>query len=107
MQEDPPMNLIWIMEETYPKFIILESKEELALTKLSPFIIQKTISSIISPKLVKNLKNRTILTEVSAKKQAEILLKLRIFLSISINTYPHERLNTSRGAGQRLISAQS
>ena len=34
------------LEETYSKFIALESKEFL-LTKLSPFIIEKAISSII------------------------------------------------------------
>ena len=35
-------------EEKYPKFIELESKEELGITKLSPFIIEKIISLIIT-----------------------------------------------------------
>ena len=63
-------------EEQYPKFIVLQS-EKLPLTKLSPFIIEKNVSSIIS---VKNLKR-----------------KLKKFHNININTYPHEKLNTSRG----------
>ena len=42
-------------KEIFPKFIILESKE-LPLTKLSPFIIEKTISSIIIPKSTKTFK---------------------------------------------------
>ena len=57
-------------DEPYPRFIILESKE-----KLSPFIIEKSISALITPKTVKNLKNGTILIEVTEKKQAEIILK--------------------------------
>ena len=39
-------------EQQYPKFIILQSKE-LPLTKSSPFIIEKNISSIITPILIK------------------------------------------------------
>ena len=61
-------------DEPYPRFIILESKEKLPLTKLSPFIIEKSISALIIPKTVKNLKNGTILIEVTGKK-AEIILK--------------------------------
>ena len=62
-------------DEPYPRFIILESKEKLPLTKISPFIIEKCISALISPKTVKNLKNGTILLEVTEKNQAEIILK--------------------------------
>ena len=60
-------------DEPYPRFIILESKEKLPLTKTSPFIIEKSISALITPKTIKNLKNGTILIEVTEKKQAEIL----------------------------------
>ena len=42
-------------KEQYPKFTVLQSKE-LPLTKLLPFNINKIISSIITPILVKNLK---------------------------------------------------
>ena len=55
-------------DEPYPRFIILESKEKLPLIKLSPFIIEKSISALITPKTVKNLKNGTILVEVTEKK---------------------------------------
>ena len=44
-------------EPQYSKFIVLQSKE-LPLTKLSPFIIEETILSIITSILVKNLKNK-------------------------------------------------
>ena len=84
-------------DEPYPRFIILESKEKLPLTKISPFIIEKCISALISPKTVKNLKNGTILIEVTGKKQAEIILKQKKIHNIDIKAYPHERLNTSKG----------
>ena len=45
-------------DESYPRFIILESKEKLPLTKLSPFIIEKIISALITPKIVKKLEKR-------------------------------------------------
>ena len=84
-------------DEPYPRFIILESKEKLPLTKISPFMIEKCISALISPKTVKNLKNGTILIEVTGKKQAEIILKQKKIHNIDIKAYPHERLNTSKG----------
>ena len=86
-------------DEPYPRFIILESKEKLLLTKLSPFIIEKSISALITPKTIKkNLKNGTILIEVTEKKQAEIILKQKKKIhNIDIKAYTHVRLNTSKG----------
>ena len=59
-------------DEPYPRFIILESKEQPPLTKTSPFIIEKSILALITPKNVKKkkktLKNGTILIEVTEKK---------------------------------------
>ena len=56
-------------EEQYPRFILLQLKE-LPLKKLSLFIIEKKpISSIITPTLVKSLKNEIILIEVATKNK--------------------------------------
>ena len=79
------------------RFIILESKEKLPLTEISPFIIEKSISALITPKTVKNLKNGTILIEVAEKKTSwnNIKVKKKIH-NIDIKAYPHERLNTSK-----------
>ena len=55
-------------KSSFPKFIILESIEDTPLTKLSPFLIQKIISTNISPKTVKNLRNGTIMIETENKK---------------------------------------
>ena len=49
--------------------MILESLEDTPLTKLSPFLIQKIISTNTSPKTVKNLRNGTIMIETENKKQ--------------------------------------
>ena len=71
-------------DEPYPRFIILESKEQPPLTKTSPFVIEKSISALITPNIVKNLKNGTIPIEVTEKKQAEIILKQKKIHNIDI-----------------------
>ena len=38
----------------FPKFIAVKSTEDAPITKLSLFIIEKTLSSLIKPKSVKN-----------------------------------------------------
>ena len=48
---------------------MLELTEDTPLTKLSPFLIQKIISTTISPETVKNLQNGTIIIETENKKQ--------------------------------------
>ena len=81
----------------FPHFIVLESLEEKSLAKVSPFVIQKTLSGIVTPKSVKKLKNGTLLVEIDRKTYAENLLKLKTFFNIKIKSYPHTTLNTSRG----------
>ena len=83
-------------DEPYTRFIILESKEQPPLTKISPNITEKSISVLITPKTVKNLKNGTILIEVTEKKNWNIKVKKKIH-NIDIKAYPHQRLNTSKG----------
>ena len=56
------------LELPFPKFIILESIEDTPLTKLSPFLIQKIISTNIGPKTVKILRNGTIMIGTENKK---------------------------------------
>lgn len=52
---------------------------------------------MVNPNSVKNLKNGTILIEISNKKHVNILLKIKKFYNISVKAYPHKRLDTSRG----------
>lgn len=69
-----PRDHMWIMtrkqkmiNENFPRFIVLETISNRALTEISPFKIQKAISNIIIPKNVKKLPNGTLLVEVDKK----------------------------------------
>ena len=84
------------VESPFPRFITIESKSS-PITSLSLFIIEKVISSNITPKSVKKLKNDTLLVEVEKRKHADFLLKMTMFNNIAVKTYPHKSLNTSKG----------
>lgn len=84
-------------DTNFPRFIVLEATSNIPLTKMSPFIIQKVISSKITPKNVKKLRNGTILVEVQNKKQAKTLLQLQKLHETNIKAYPHQTLNYSKG----------
>lgn len=76
--------------------MVIESTEEKLITSLSPFVIEKSLSTTLMP-TVKNLKNRKLLTEINNKKQANIFLNMKEFYSIKIKVYPHRILNTLKG----------
>ena len=48
------------IETPFPRFIIIESTEK-PITNLAPFIIEKVISSNLTPIAVKRPKNQTLL----------------------------------------------
>ena len=73
----------------FPKYIVLESTENTPITKLSPFIIEKTVCSLIKPKSMKKLINNTLLVEVPKKTFSDLLLELRYFPNLKIKAYPH------------------
>ena len=81
---------------SFPRFIIIESTE-MPITNLSPFLIEKVISSNMSPVHVKKIKNQSLLVEVDKRKNADFLLKMTKFHTINIKTYPHKSLNISKG----------
>ena len=83
----------------YPRFLIIESTDpSRPLLKLSPFVIEKCISSIAtSPKSCQKLKSGALLVEMTNKVHVESLLKLKQFFSIPSQCKPHASLNTSRG----------
>ena len=81
---------------SFPRFIIIESTET-PITNLSPFLIEKVISSNMTPVHVKKLKNQTLLVEVDKRKNADFLLKMTKFHTINVKTYPHKSLNISKG----------
>ena len=48
----------------FPRFIVIESLEEVGLAKFSYFLIEKVISTRASPKTVKKTRNGNLLVEV-------------------------------------------
>ena len=81
-------------EAPFPRFIIIESKNA-PITSLSPFIIEKVISTNLTPFTVKRLKNQTLLVEVEKRKLADFLLKRQNFTICQ--DFPLESLNISKG----------
>ena len=67
------------------------------ITNLSPFLIEKVISSNMTPVYVKKLKNQTLLVEVDKRRNANFLLKMTKFHIINVKTYSHKSLNISKG----------
>ena len=82
----------------YLRFLIIESTDpSRPLSKLSPFVIEKGISSIAtSPKSCRKLKSGALLVEMTNKVHVESLLKLKQSFSIPSQCKPHASLNTSR-----------
>ena len=82
----------------YLRFLIIESTDySRPLSKLSPFVIEKCISSIAtSPKSCQKLKCGALLVEMTNKVHVESLLRLKQFFSIPSQCKPHASLNTSR-----------
>ena len=81
----------------FPRFIVIESLEEVCLAKFSPFLIEKVISTRASPKTVQKTRNGNLLVEVDSRRQAENMLKIKTFHTTKCRAYPHEKLNTSKG----------
>ena len=69
----------------FSRFIVLEAQDDSPLATLSPFLIEKIISSILQPKTVKKQKNVNLIVEVEKKKQQKVI------------AYTHQNLNTSKG----------
>jgi hypothetical protein len=84
---------------SFKPFLVIESLDpDKPITKLSPFVIEKTLSGILgTPKSVKKLKNESILVECNTKIQADNLLKNETFFGQRVNIHPHSALNSSRG----------
>ena len=81
----------------FPKFIELESMNKIPLKKLSPFLIEKVISSRAKFKSIKKIRNGNLLVKVTEKKHADSLLNMEKFHYYKYKAYPHERLNSCNG----------
>ena len=77
--------------------LYLNQIEETPITKLSPFLIQKTIEIHCKPINIKKAMNNTIIIQTTNQKQSEKILKWKQFGKLNIKTYPHPTLNFSKG----------
>ena len=96
--EMQPTTFTFKANENFPKFLVIQSKEEKQITSLSPFISEKQIESLIgTPKNVKILKNGTLLVETNRKSQSENLLKITKFFNLNVTVTEHKTLNSCKG----------
>ena len=71
--------------KNFYQFIQLESIEETPITKLSPFLIQKTKETHCKPINIKKAMNSTIIIQTTNQKQSEKILKWKQFGKLNIN----------------------
>ena len=83
--------------ENFYQFIVLESIEETPITRLSPFLIQKSIQTHCKPINIKKATNSTSIIQTTNQKQWEKILKWKQFGKLSTKTYLHPTLNFSKG----------
>ena len=85
--------------DTWPRFLILkDSTTEKTLSRLSPFVVSKTIKALAGePKSVKRLRDGSLLVEVLRKSHSDSLLKLTLFSDVPVSVTPHRSLNTKKG----------
>ena len=79
----------------FPRFIVIESLEEICLAKFSPFLVEKVIPTRACPKSVKKTRNGNLLVEVDSQRPTENI-KNKTFHTTKCRAYTHEKLNTSR-----------
>ena len=84
---------------SFPRFLLMEATDNKQhITKLSPFVIQKTVQSIIGTvDSIKKLKSDQLLIETHRKSISDKLLKLTHFSSLKVKVTPHQSLNSSKG----------
>lgn len=79
------------------RFFIIKPTQG-SFEKISPFLIQKTVNSMVgNVKNIKKLRSGDLLIEVANSSQAKNIKKLSHFQNIPVSVSPHTTLNFSRG----------
>ncbi|XP_041368572.1 uncharacterized protein LOC121382919 [Gigantopelta aegis] len=87
-----------ITSESWPRFLVISSSVDGALSKLSPFAVQKGLVGLAGePKNVKKMKNGSLLVECSTWTHSRCLLKLTVLCNVPVKVSPHSSLNSSKG----------
>ncbi|GFW62636.1 uncharacterized protein TNCV_1886831 [Trichonephila clavipes] len=78
------------------RFFVLKTPN--TFSTVSPFLIEKAISSRIGPvKTIRKMRSGDLFLEVASAKQSSALSTLRKMAHIDITVVPHNTLNSSRG----------
>ena len=83
----------------WPRFLVMESSnDDLLLSKLSPFAIQKGFQAVARTlKSIKRLRDGSFLVECGKRAQAQNLLRTNRFIDRPVRITIHKTLNSSRG----------
>ena len=84
---------------SFPSFLLIEATDKKQnVTKLSPFVIQKTIQGLIGTvDSIKKLKSDQLLIETHRKIISDKILNLSEFSTLKVKAKPHPSLNSSKG----------
>ena len=82
----------------WPRFLVMESSnDDLPLSKLSPFAIQKGFQAVAGTlKSIKRLRDGSFLVECGKRAQAQNLLRTNRFIDRPVRVTIHKTLNSSR-----------
>ena len=86
-----------IGEGNFPRFLVIELIENKKMGNLSPFLIEKVLSTKSNPKMIKKTKDGNLLVEITNLRDAQSLLKMKNFHEYKCKVFPHKTLNTSKG----------
>ena len=88
----------------WPRFLVMESSnDDLPLSKLSPFAIQKGFQAVAGTlKSIKRLRDGSSLVECGKRAQAQNLLRTNRFIDRPVRVTIHKTLNSSRGVSNQM-----
>ena len=81
----------------FPKFIVLESLQDICQAKLSPFLLEKIILTKATSRSVKQTRNGNLFMEVDSWRHPESILKIMTFQITKCKPYPHKKMKTLKG----------
>lgn len=84
--------------ELWPRYLLIHSKiPNKPVTKFHPFLVGKTLESIIGKPDVKRLRSGDLLVTVSRRKHSDALRRLTKIGDMEVEVTAHRSLNTSKG----------
>ncbi|XP_055944700.1 uncharacterized protein LOC129975635 [Argiope bruennichi] len=84
----------------FDKFFIIKrtSDKQETFSPVSPFLVQKAIAATLGEVLsIRKMRSGDLLVEISTKKQAQQIMKLKALAHIPVSVNPHTSLNFSKG----------